>query len=378
MNSRNRAFTIVELLVVVSIIALLIALLLPAIGKARDSARQTQSAGNLRNLSVANVAYAADWNDRQFTGCADDMGLANGDPTEYSESIGCMGQLVAGYDQNGELFGAWSGGSLCPSWIPGDALTWSLTWHLLYQPLSYNIPNPPLIFGGFRAPNNKGFNTYVGDRFYDEIFYAPKDVITRRLAEPYFEYPEEFHVPANEEEVGRIVWASYVWSPAAMFHPEVHSSCGWRNPNSFPAAYRSPAVGNCRFPDLKTCMIEHHWLQNQESERNPSFGGDDPSWMFNQGYNSVPVTMFFDGHVAPMGVREAMDADGRTRKLHEENDICAGCDPAGDCQYGTWSRDTQYGATGYYQDTAYDTIVDTSFHILTTNGIKGRDFLTLQ
>ena len=125
-------------------------------------------------------------------------------------------------------------------------------------------------------------------------------------------------------------------------------------------------------------MIEHHWLQNQESERNPSFGGDDPSWMFNQGYNSVPVTMFFDGHVAPMGVREAMDADGRTRKLHEENDICAGCDPAGDCQYGTWSRDTQYGATGYYQDTAYDTIVDTSFHILTTNGIKGRDFLTLQ
>jgi len=289
-----------------------------------------------------------------------------------------MGQLVAGYDQNGELFGAWSGGSLCPSWIPGDALTWSLTWHLLYQPLSYNIPNPPLIFGGFRAPNNKGFNTYVGDRFYDEIFYAPKDVITRRLAEPYFEYPEEFHVPANEEEVGRIVWASYVWSPAAMFHPEVHSSCGWRNPNSFPAAYRSPAVGNCRFPDLKTCMIEHHWLQNQESERNPSFDGDDPSWMFNQGYNSVPVTMFFDGHVAPMGVREAMDADGRTRKLHEENDICAGCDPAGDCQYGTWSRDTQYGATGYYQDTAYDTIVDTSFHILTTNGIKGRDFLTLQ
>ena len=59
MKRRTHGFTIVELLVVVSIIALLIAILLPAIGKARDAARQTQSAGNLRNLAVANNTYAA-------------------------------------------------------------------------------------------------------------------------------------------------------------------------------------------------------------------------------------------------------------------------------------------------------------------------------
>ena len=54
-------FTIVELLVVISIIALLIAILLPAIGKARDAARVTQSSANLRNLGIANDTYGADW-----------------------------------------------------------------------------------------------------------------------------------------------------------------------------------------------------------------------------------------------------------------------------------------------------------------------------
>jgi prepilin-type N-terminal cleavage/methylation domain-containing protein len=375
MTRRSNGFTIVELLVVVAIIALLIAILLPAIGKARDAARQTQSAGNLRNLAIANDTYAADWSDRQFTGCPDDIGLVNGDPIRYNAEVGCMGQLLAGYDQNGALFGAWCGGGMCPSDIAGDSLTWSLTFHLLYQPLSYNVPNPPLIFGGFRTPNNKSFNSYVGNRFYDKIFWAAKDVIPLRLAEPYFDHPEEFRVPESEAEVGRIVWSSYIWSPSAMFHPDVHSHCGWRNPKTFPGAYRSPSRGQCRFPDIKTCMLEHHWLQHNESEANPLYEGEDPSWMFNQGYNSAPITAFFDGHVAVKGVREAMDADARARNLSQQNNLCGDCSTLINCQPGLWSRDTQYGDNGYYGNYSYDTLVQTSYHILTTDGIIGRDFL---
>ena len=62
-----RAFTIIELLVVVSIIALLIGILLPAISKARDQAKLSMSQANLRNLATAHANYEAEWGDRQLT-----------------------------------------------------------------------------------------------------------------------------------------------------------------------------------------------------------------------------------------------------------------------------------------------------------------------
>ena len=99
----NRAFTIVELLVVVAIISLLIAILLPAIGKAKEAALVTQSAANLNNLAKANATYGADWQDRQFTAIPDDFGAppANGNCAIYQSSVACLPQMIAGWDEIG-------------------------------------------------------------------------------------------------------------------------------------------------------------------------------------------------------------------------------------------------------------------------------------
>jgi prepilin-type N-terminal cleavage/methylation domain-containing protein/prepilin-type processing-associated H-X9-DG protein len=51
-------FTLVELLVVVGIIAVLIAMLMPALGRARETARRVNCMSNLRQLATAWLAYA--------------------------------------------------------------------------------------------------------------------------------------------------------------------------------------------------------------------------------------------------------------------------------------------------------------------------------
>jgi len=64
---KKAGFTLIELLVVIAIIALLIGILLPALGQAQKSAKNVLSQSNLRSLNTGAANYASDNSDRIFS-----------------------------------------------------------------------------------------------------------------------------------------------------------------------------------------------------------------------------------------------------------------------------------------------------------------------
>jgi prepilin-type N-terminal cleavage/methylation domain-containing protein len=371
MKRTQDGFTIIELLVVVSIIALLIGILLPAIGKARDQAKLAKSQANLRNLVTAMATYAGEWNDRQLTFVDDNLARYGAD-----ENNAYRGTGLSYYEQNGvdhpPMILGWSEGGLWAYWMKDEG-NWGLCQPIVFP----GGPDHVVGFGAFRMINCRQFSQYISGKFYDPIYYAPKDKIVLSMLEQVFDHPGEFD-PSLELAGGAAIWSSYCMSPAAMFSPDVFrnanacdwdgTACGWQNPWDIPGGFRSPTMGSALYPDMKTMMLEHHWLQNTRIDCNPgwsegTYDGCEPFY-FNHAWESVPMTAFYDGHIEGLGTREAIVAD--KRMLNQTKDL--------ENAYGLWSRDTPFLDNGYFINLGYDWSA-TSFHILTTDGIRGRDKL---
>ena len=407
LKQHSSGFTIVELLVVISIIALLVGILVPAVQKARDSAKVTQSKSNIHQVMVALQTYASDHNDRNFSVAPDN--LSGGGPVEDGGRTGAqirqaiqdlsayegypMGVRLGEYgnDANGYIYfigidtyyGNETGGTAPYCFQSG--LTTSSQGKAGY--------------GVWRYPNALQVAEYMEGKTLHDAYFSPKDEVPLRAIEDCEGIQGAYCLTTemqNAIEAGTAIIksnmlaipSSFTISPPMMYHPAVYQ---WNifagqfptDPMNIPRGFKPPSIDQTRYPAHKTWLMEHHWLQNVQGNEcsrllgdwftsgDGAYDGCAPS-LYNAHPDSEPVTVFADGTVGTYAVNDYI-IDSVLSKADNPN---------GDNE-GLWlpsARMAQYGFDngsheGYYADMNEISNTTWSGHTHTKFGSKGRDKL---
>ncbi len=116
----GRAFTVIELLVVVAVIAVLMGVLLPALAGAREAGRGSVCLSNVRQLQVASDTYASDHRDRYAPGAPDvlaNLTRWHGSRPSMGAAFGPEGGTLWEYLSGGGGPGASRAVRACPGFV---------------------------------------------------------------------------------------------------------------------------------------------------------------------------------------------------------------------------------------------------------------------
>ena len=140
-----KGFTLIELLVVIAIIAILAAILFPVFAKAREKARQTTCLSNMKQIGMACMMYASDWDEtmpiRYYAGTGGGpMVNVGASPCNNRAQVSAYRtpSLIMPYARNAGLFAcpSWSTAKTCRANFPMPVTQWSYSallgspWHV--------------------------------------------------------------------------------------------------------------------------------------------------------------------------------------------------------------------------------------------------------
>jgi prepilin-type N-terminal cleavage/methylation domain-containing protein/prepilin-type processing-associated H-X9-DG protein len=163
-SASARAFTLVELLVTIAVIALLAAMLMPALGRGKESGRVAVCQGNLRQIGLALQMYVDDSKnimpkmyDRPVVGASNDLqtiDIVLAGPLGSKQVLRCPSDLQRLFEQTGSSY----------SW--NSLLNGQKADHLQVLNLSLPQTKIPLVF------DKQGFHAVLGSKHAVNYLYA--------------------------------------------------------------------------------------------------------------------------------------------------------------------------------------------------------------